>query len=179
MSSKANMTRYFSLLIAAGCLAILILVPLAALFFIINIDVFANLAKTNLRLPIQWQSVTTVQWYGFWLLSTCYLAIGLAGFYFLRRAFTNFAKGELFNLNNSRDLRLFSIFLFIQALARPIHFALSSVLLSWNHPTGEKMLSISLGSGEIEVLSLAMILWVMSDLLVKASKLEKENKQFI
>jgi hypothetical protein len=53
------------------------------------------------------------------------------------------------------------------------------MLLSWNHPPGEKMLSVSLGSGEIEVLSLAMILWVMSELLVKASKLEKENRQFI
>lgn len=173
------MTRYFSLLIAWGCLVILILAPLAALFFLINIDTFADLAKRNLDLPIQWQSVTAVQWYWFWLLSMFYLAIGLGGFYFLRRAFANFARGELFNLNNSRDLRLFSIFLFAQALARPLHFALSSMLLSWNHPPGQKMLSISLGSGEIEVLSLAMILWVMSDLLVKASKLENENKQFI
>jgi hypothetical protein len=173
------MTRYFSLLIAWGCLAILIVVPLSALFFLVNIDAFADLTKRSLELPIQWQTVNELQWYGFWLLSVFYLAIGLGGFYFLRRAFVNFAKGELFNLNNSRHLRLFSIFLFVQALAKPLHFALSSMLLSWNHPPGEKMLSVSLGSGEIEVLSLAMILWVMSDLLVKASKLDKENKQFI
>lgn len=173
------MTRYFSLLIAWGCLAILFFIPSMALFFLFNIDTFADLTRLNLNLSIQWQSVTKVQWYSFWLLSMIYLAIGMGGFYFLRRAFANFAKGELFNFNNSRDLRLFSIFLFAQALARPIHFALSSVVLSWNHSPGEKILSISLGSGEIEVLSLAMILWVMSDLLVKASKLEKENKQFI
>jgi len=173
------MTRYFSLLIAWGCLAILVVIPLVGLFFLFDIDTFATLVKRNLALPIQWQSVTTAQWYGFWLLSMLYLVIGLGGFYFLRRAFANFARGELFNQSNSRDLRLFAIFLFAQAIARPVHFVLSSLLLSWNHPPGQQLVSVSLGSGEIEVLALAMILWVMSDLLVKASKLEDENKQFI
>ncbi len=173
------MTRYFSLLIAWGCLAVLIVLPLTGLYFLIDIDTFAAMVRPEMKLPIQWQTVTDGQWYAFWLLSMVYIAIGLAGFYYLRRAFVNFARGEFFNLNNSRDLRLFSIFLFIQALTRPLHFTLSSLLLSWNHPPGEKMLSISLGSGEIEVVALAMLLWVVSDLLVKASKLEHENRQFI
>lgn len=173
------MTRYFSLLIAWGCTAILVLAPIIALFFLLDVDAFATLAQRTLGLPIQWQSVTSMQWYGLWLLTALYLAIGLGGLYFLRRAFANFAKGELFNQDNSHDLRLFSIFLFAQALAKPLHFALSSVLLSLNHPAGQKMLSISFGSGEIKVISLAMILWVMSDLLVKGSKIENENKQFI
>lgn len=173
------MTRRFSLFITWGCLAALVLAPAAAFFFLIDIDAFATLAKRNLSLPIHWQSVTAGQWYGLWLLTALYLALGLGGLYFLRRAFANFAKGELFNRNNSRDLRLFSIFLFAQAVAKPLHFALASILLSWNHPPGQKMLSISLGSGEIKIIALAMILWVMSDLLVKASRLEDENKQFI
>jgi len=173
------MTRYFSRLIAWGCLAVLVLAPVVASFFLINIDAFATLTRRVLDLPIQWQSVTTAQWYSLWLLTVLYLTIGLGGLYFLRRAFTNFAKGELFNDNNSHDLRLFSIFLFAQALAKPLHFALASMLLSLNHPPGQKMLSISLGSGEVKVVSLAMILWVMSDLLIKGNKLESENRQFI
>lgn len=173
------MTRYFSLLIAWGCLAVLILAPAAFFFFLIDIEAFAALAKRTLGLPIQWRSVTTGQWYGLWLLTALYLSVGLSGLVFLRRAFVGFARGELFTRNNSRDLRRFSIFLFAQALAKPLHLALSSVLLSWNHPAGQKMLSISLGSSEIKVIALAMILWVMSDLLVKASALEHENKQFI
>lgn len=173
------MTRYFSRLIAWGCLAILVLAPAAAFFFLVDIDAFATLARRTLGLPIQWQSVTSAQWYCLWLLTMLYLAIGLGGLYFLRRAFANFAKGELFNENNSRDLRLFSVFLFAQALAKPLHFALASMLLSLNYPAGQKMLSISLGSGEVKVISLAMILWVMSDLLIKGIKLESENRQFI
>ncbi len=173
------MARQFSRLIAVGCVVILAAVPVAALYFLIDIEQFAAMAKSNLNLPIQWQTVSSMQWYSLWLLTTLHIATGLMGLYFLRRAFSNFAKGELFNHSNSRDLRIFSIFLFVQALAKPLHFSLASMLLSMNHPAGQKMLSISLGSGEINVIALAMILWVMSDLLVSASKLENENKQFI
>lgn len=173
------MTRKFSQIIAIGCVAALIAAPVVALYFLINIELFAELARNSLRLPVQWQTVSNMQWYSLWLLTVLYVATGLAGLYFLRRAFANFAKGELFNHSNSRDLRLFSIFLFAQALAKPLHFSLSSMLLSINHPAGQKMLSISLGSGEIKVIVLAMMLWVISDLLVSASKIENENKQFI
>ena len=173
------MTRQFSRLIALGCMAILVAAPVAALYFLIDIELFAAMARSSLNLPVQWQTVSSMQWYSLWLLTVVYVATGLTGLCFLRRAFSNFAKGELFNHSNSRDLRLFSIFLFAQALAKPLHFSLSSMLLSINHPAGQKMLSISLGSGEIKVIALAMILWVMSDLLVSASKLENENKQFI
>lgn len=173
------MARRFSQLIAMGGMAILIAAPVAALYFLINIEQFATMAQSSLNLPIQWQTVSSVQWYGVWLLTVFYVATGLAGLFFLRRAFANFAKGELFNRGNSHDLRLFSVFLFAQALAKPLHFSLSSMLLSMNHSAGQKLVSVSLGSDEIKVIALAMILWVMSDLLVNASKLENENKQFV
>ncbi len=173
------MTRQFSRLIAFGCMAILITTPFIALYFLINIELFSAMARSNLGLPIQWQTVSDIQWYSLWLLTALYVTTGLAGLYFLRRAFSNFAKGQLFNHSNSRNLRLFSILLFAQALAKPLHFSISSMLLSMNHPAGQKMLSVSLGSDEVKVIALAMILWVMSDLLVKGSKLESENKQFI
>lgn len=173
------MTQQFSRIIAFGCMLILITVPMIILYFLINIDQFADIARNTIALPIQWETVSNMQWYSLWLLTTLYIAIGLAGIYFLRRAFFNFAKGELFNYSNSRDLRLFSILLFAQALAKPLHFSFSSIVLSINHSAGHKMLSVSFGSDEVKIIALAMILWVMSDLLVKGSKLENENKQFI
>ena len=179
MSNGVYMTRQFSRLITLGCMAILITAPFIALYFLINIEQFSAIAKSNLGLPIQWQTVSDIQWYSLWLLTVFYVATGLAGLYFLRRAFSNFAKGQLFNYSNSRDLRLFSILLFAQALAKPLHFSISSLLLSMNHPAGQKMLSVSFGSDEVIVIALAMILWVMSELLVKGCKLESENKQYI
>ncbi|MBV1928611.1 MAG: DUF2975 domain-containing protein [Gammaproteobacteria bacterium] len=173
------MTQQFSRLISLGCMALLIATPFLSLYFLINIELFATMTRSNLGLTIEWQTVTDIQWYSLWLLTIFYIAIGLAGLYFLRRAFSNFAKGQLFNHSNSRDLRLFSILLFAQALAKPLHFSISSVLLSLNHPAGQKMLSVSFGSNEVKVIALAMMLWVISDLLVQGSKLESENKQFI
>ncbi|WP_088328380.1 DUF2975 domain-containing protein [Lacimicrobium sp. SS2-24] len=173
------MTRQFSLFIAHGCSALLFFTPVAGLYLLFDIELFASLARSNLNLPIQWQTVSDTQWYSLWLLTVGYIGIGLTGLYFLRRAFANFAKGELFNHSNSRHLRLFAIMLFAQALAKPLHFALASVLLSFNHPPGQKMLSLMVGSGEVKVIALAMILWVMSNLLLKGGELEKENSQFI
>ena len=173
------MVRYFPCLIAIGCTLMVATLIIGAAYLLVNIEHFAALAQSNLGLPIQWQTVTDGQLYGLWMLTALYLSLGITSLYFLRRAFANFARGQLFTLDNSRDLRLFSIFLFAQALAKPIHFALASLLLSMNHPAGERMLSISLGSGEVSLIGLAIIFWVLSDLLVKASQLENENRQFI
>jgi hypothetical protein len=153
--------------------------PVAAVYLFVDIDAFAALGVRQLRLPIQWETVTPGQWRGLWLLTALHLGVGLSGLYFLRRAFVNFSRGEFFNQSNSRDLRLFSILLFVQAFTKPLHTALSSVLLSWNHPPGQKVLSVSFGSGEVQMIVLAMILWVICDLLVRGGELEHENRQFV
>lgn len=157
----------------------MILVPAAAVYFLSSIDSFADFVTNSVGLPVQWQTVDDWQWYMLWLTTTLYVSVGLAGLYFLRRAFANFAKGELFNLANSRDLRRFSVLLFAQGLAKPLHLAVSSVLLSANHPTGEKMLSSSFGTNELLVIAFAMVLWVMSDLLIEGCNLQSENRQFV
>lgn len=173
------MTKLLSLSIALGCAVLLISIPLAAIYLLIDIELFSKLAIDNLKLPIQWDTVTNMQWYGLWLLASVSFVVGLAGLYYLRRAFLNFARGELFTRSNSRDLRLFSIFLLIQSIITPAMLSASSVLLSLNHPVGQRLLSLSFGTNEVKAIALAMILWVISDLLIKANELESENKQFI
>ena len=115
------MIRRFSLFISWGCTVALLVAPMAALYLLFDIATFADLARTSLQLPIQWHTVSAPQWYGLWFLSVIYLVVGLVGLYFLRRAFSNFAKGELFNPDNSQDLRMFAISLFAQALVKPLH----------------------------------------------------------
>ena len=173
------MARYFSILVVWGCVAALLAGSAGMLYFLVDIEAFARLARNEVHMAIRWETVTPAQWYGLWVLTTVNVAIGLAGLFYLRRAFLNFARGEFFDLSNSKDLRLFSVFLFIQAVAAPLHHSLASVLLSWNHAPGQKMLSISFGSSELQVILLAMILWVISDMLVKGVALQRENQQFV
>lgn len=173
------MTRRLSLLISWLCTALLIAIPLAASYFLVSIDAFGAFTRKSIGLAVDWSTVVAWQWYTLWALAFLYLTIGLAGLYFLRRPFANFARGELFNSANSRDLQRFSILLFVQALAKPIHFALASVLLSANHSAGNKMLSISVGTNEVRMIAIAAIFWVVSNLLIEGCKLRSENQQFV
>lgn len=173
------MIRRFSLFISCSCTALFIVISLAALYFLVNIGAFAAFTQKSIGLAISWDTVVTWQWYGLWGVTFLYVTVGLAGLYFLRRSFANFARGELFNSANSRDLQRFSILLFAQALAKPMYFALSSVLLSANHSAGNKMLSVSVGSSEFRMIAIAIIFWVVSNLLVEGCKLQAENRQFV
>ena len=173
------MTRRLSLLIARASAALLVAVPLGALYYLVNLASFAQMARHSLALPIQWSGVEPWQWYSLWALTALYLSLGLAGLVFLRRAFLSFASGDLFNLANSRDLKRFALLLIAQAIAKPVHHSLASVLLSMNHEPGQKMLSISLGSAELRFIATAIILWVLSSLLVEGNRLQTENRQFV
>ncbi|MCH9693487.1 MAG: DUF2975 domain-containing protein [Gammaproteobacteria bacterium] len=173
------MTRRLSLFISWICTALLVAIPLAALYFLVNIGAFAALTQKSIGLAVDWSTVVAWQWYALWAITFLYVSIGLLGFFYLRRPFANFARGELFNSANSRDLRRFSILLFVQALAKPIHFAAASVLLSANHSAGNKILSISVGSNEVRMIAIAVIIWVVSNLLIEGCKLQSENQQFV
>ncbi|MEM1403053.1 MAG: DUF2975 domain-containing protein [Pseudomonadota bacterium] len=173
------MSRKVSMMIAWACALLLAGVPLTAIYYLVDLEGFAQLAQENIGLSIQWWTVSNAQWYAVWLVTMLYVSLGLVGLYYLRRAFQNFAQGELFNDENSRDLRRFSLFLIAQAFATPLHVSIASVLLSLNHPTGEKLLAISFGSNEVKAIGVALVLWVLSDLLVEGGKLQSENQQFV
>ncbi|MBX2847045.1 MAG: DUF2975 domain-containing protein [Acidiferrobacterales bacterium] len=173
------MTQRLSYLIATMCLAVLLLLPLAALWLLFNPELFTQIAQRNLPFQIIWESVESSQMITAWFVSALYMGVGLTGLFFLRRAFLNFAKGKLFDESTTRDLRRFSIFVFIQGLITPIYYACLSVILSWNHPPGQKMLSVTFGSNELRFIGLALIFWVICDLLLEAEKLKQENQQFI
>ncbi|MGH1543312.1 MAG: hypothetical protein ACRBHB_23110 [Arenicella sp.] len=173
------MSKKLSYLISWGSMATIALMLIVLFSFLIDIAWFAELAQSNLRLPIYWTTVEQWQWYLLWASTAVYLAIGLFGLYFLHLAFRKIATGELFNLANSLNIRRFSILLLVQALAKPICFSGASVLLSLNHPEGEKVFSLFFGSQELTLIALAMIFWVVSDLLVAGSRLQSENRQFI
>ncbi|EPJ49350.1 MAG: hypothetical protein OFPI_25230 [Osedax symbiont Rs2] len=173
------MNRRFCYLIYLLCSVIILLMSVLAIYYFFAIESFSSLVIASINLPIDWSSVEIWQWYLLLFLSSVYSSIGLMGVYFLRFSFHQFSQGEYFNLKNSQNIKRFSLFLFIQAAATPLHFALVSVLLSFNHLAGQRILSLSFGSNEIKSIFIAMILWVLATLLVEAAKLQTENRQFI
>jgi len=173
------MTRTFCLLITWGAVAQIGLFSIAGVYYLADQDAFAQFTRSTLQLAIQWETVTSNQLYGLWLLTALDLSVGMIALYFLYRAFKSFAQGEFFSAQNSKSLKRFAIFLFAQACLQPLHGALASVLLSLNHPAGQKLLSLSIGSNEVRIIAIAMILWVISELLIKGRELANENQAFV
>lgn len=173
------MTQILSKLVSWCCLTVLVLSPITYAYMLWDIDLFARLAQGQINLSIHWQTVTHVQWYTLWVISLVYLGIGWIAIFYLLRAFKQFTLGELINLENSRNIRRFSILLFIQAITKPLFFSIASVLLSINHPAGQKMLVVSLGSIDIWGIAFAFVFWVISSLMFEANSIQTENKQFI
>ncbi len=173
------MLMIISRIIVWACFATIVITPVIYLYFAFHLDVLQDLVVSALTLPVKWSTVGTGQWYTFLGLTFAYHCLGLISLYMLGKAFQNFANGMLFEPRNSQYLRRFSQFIFVQALLAPVHFALSSVILSMNHPVGQKMLSIQFGSNEVKVILLAGVMWVISELIIKAGALETENKQFV
>ena len=173
------MTVRIATLVYWLCTALLVLLPLGALFLLVDIERFAQLASRHLNLPIQWHTVTVAQWYGLWVLAALYAAIGYTGTVFLRRAFRSFAHGAWFDADSSRNLRVFSVLLAVQGIAKPVQFALAGIVLSLQHPPGGKVLAVSVGSNEATLVVAGMILWVLSDLLVAGTRADAENRQFV
>ena len=67
----------------------------------------------------------------------------------------------------------------LQAILGPLHFGVASVILSWNHAPGQRLLSVLAGSRELTMIAAGLVLWVLADLLVKGIRAEAENRQFV
>jgi len=173
------MTKTLSRLVSASCMLVILLTPIMSLYYLVDLEAFRHLLTKSAALPIYWETVKSWQLVSVWFATLLYFLPGFFGLIFLRKAFLNFATGEFFNHLNSRALRWFSVLLMSQVILKPIHFAICSVLLSWNHPIGEKMLSLKFGTSDLKVLFIAFVLWVLSDLLVASCAIDHENKQFV
>ncbi len=173
------MTQKLAALVAGLCVIWLVALPIAAVYLLIDIEQFGLLAKENLKMPIQWFTVGKGQWFGLWTVTAMYLGVGYLGTWYLYQAFRSFARGAWFDEGNSRHLRRYAGLLMLQAILSPLHFSLASVILSINHPPGQKLLSVLAGSKELTMIAAGLILWVLADLLVKGIRADAENRQFV
>ena len=58
-------------------------------------------------------------------------------------------------------------------------YSIASVLLSVNHPPGQKVLSIQINSTSIGVLLIGLVFWLIAKILLKARDLELDNNAIV
>ena len=97
----------------------------------------------------------------------------------LRRLFHLYQTGDIFSADAARCLKQFAITVMLQAVLGPIASAAHSVIVTFHNPPGERMLSLSLGSGEFAALLLGGLLLVIAWIMGESSRVADENRQFV
>lgn len=97
----------------------------------------------------------------------------------LYRLFSAYQRGDIFSRQNAGHLFAVAVSLLALTVAKPVASTLLSVALSWRNPEGQRMLSISLGSHDLELLLVALVFLTISLVMREAHRLDEENKSFI
>ncbi len=90
-----------------------------------------------------------------------------------------FRQGRPFGLVAATGMRDFAIGVFACTLLKLVSGALMSVVLSWNAPSGQKQLAISVSSDMLLMLLVGAVLTLVGWALTEAAAIAEENAQFI
>ncbi|MCP4330347.1 MAG: DUF2975 domain-containing protein [Alphaproteobacteria bacterium] len=97
----------------------------------------------------------------------------------LRRLFTLYCTGKVFVAEGARRLRAFAWAVILMAVVQPVAGAALTVLLTLDNPPGQRMLSISFGSGEIQTLFVGLLFLVVATIMGEATRIADENAEFV
>ena len=97
----------------------------------------------------------------------------------LATALEAFRQGQPFGLAAARGMRDFAVGVFACTLLKLVSGALLSVVLSWNAPSGQKQLAISVSSDMLLMLLVGAVLTLVGWALAEAAAIAEENAQFI
>ncbi|QDT44451.1 hypothetical protein Pan241w_45600 [Gimesia alba] len=119
--------------------------------------------------------------------SKCFLVLMTAivgaptywGLFALRRFLKACCAEDYLSKQNSRYLKRFAFGLIGTALLSPVSGAILSVLLTMHNPPGKKMLAIGISSNQITLAAVGGLLFVLANLLKRASLIADENAQII
>lgn len=175
---RLNRIRFFSLMLARGCL-LLAALPSAGLLFYWFSTPAASIAA-DAQVPREWLADLGVgrRAAGF-AISFVPLACLILALMSARRCFNAFAVGNFFGQDAVKGLRNFALGLLASALLKPFSAAALSVLLSSDAPAGQHSLTLGFGSDTMLALLAAGIIAVIAWVMAEASTLAEENAQFI
>lgn len=104
------------------------------------------------------------------------LAYGLSK---LRRLFSLYQARQIFGQENTQALLSFARMLFAYAITKPITSAITSVIVTFNNPPGERQLAISLSSNDLGVFFISGVFFIIAWVMAEAHKLAQDNAQIV
>ena len=169
--------------LAWGCLALAMVLPVAALVGLWAASPEVLLAQAGVQLPAGavvpavslavWQRVLAV---ALGLLPVAGMAYGLVRAW---QCFAGFARGAVFSLGTVRHLRGFASGLLAASLAGLLVPTLLSALLTWGAPAGSRSLAVALGGQHLLMLLFAGIVWQIAHAMARAIEIADDNAQIV
>lgn len=123
--------------------------------------------------------VSPWQWQWSQALSRLPAALFVVSIYPLVVFFRRIEHGMLFDPDTIRALKHFSRWLLLSAIAGISTSPLLSLLLSWHQPGGQRFLSIDIGTPALNSLGVALLVWLIAQILHQGLLLARENQEFI
>ena len=167
-----RVSRRFQWLVAALRIAL----PLALVFLWMTL----SLEELDVAGPLAaYGPLTTVERLGAIAITALPLLIFLYALGQLQRLFRLYAMGSFFERENVACLSKMGWALLLSAHVSVVYKAALSVWLSFDQPTGERSLAISISSNDIAMLTFGGAIIIVSWVMAEAVEVSKENAQII
>ncbi len=143
---------------------------------------FAIGLSHGLQAPVTHVNMNDVQW------TVLSESVGISGhilnmlplflsLFVLKEIFKNYKNGEIFSTANAVNYKYLSWLFFLDALlAKPLGDALMVMASTLSNPPGQRYISVSFGTPNLEAIFCGAILLVISLVMFEASKLQDESK---
>jgi hypothetical protein len=129
-----------------------------------------NVATLNLAPSTRWLGV---------LVSLLPVAAGWFALLQIWRLFGGYGRGEVFTLEAIQRLRRLAMGLLAVALAQVVARSATGVVLTLHLPPGERLLVVGFSSHDYVLLVFGLLLWAIAWVMVEATRLARENEQFV
>ena len=164
------------------CVVFAVLWPGLTAYALLGASPAELLQRVGLAASAQpWGGPTYTNWQQVMVLLVLSLPAALTGLALAQmgQGFRWLARGEMYWLRAHAALRRFAGWTVLAFLAGPLAGTLATVLLTLNHPSGQKQLALALSSMQLQSLLMAALVWVFAHLLLRAHAIAEENRQFV
>lgn len=176
-------SQRLSRLLAWACLALAVVLPVAALSGLVQTTPVGMLIQMGIQLPsgASLESLPIAAWQHVLAVCISLLPVGAVAYALLRarQCFVGFVRGETFSLATVRHLRGFAAGLLVSSTGGLVAPTAIVWLLTLYAPAGGRVLTLSFGSQQLLMLLFSGIVWQMGHAMTRAVELAEDNAQII
>jgi len=127
-------------------------------------------------LTLGWGDLTTMQRFLGFFSNLLGLFFSMASLFYLGRVFASMEKLKLFEKENARLVGQAGKALLWGVLLHPLFVACLSLSLTYRNPVGHRVISVAMGTQELEMLALGLTLLLISWILREAALMHEEQQ---